>query len=175
MTLTLTLVGSWRVRQGGYPPPPSWGHSRAPRTRRCWPCLLRGPGAPPQRTACGDPFSQAARGPIPCPAPTPGIVVAEGAKPRIVANDICDHKMHSIHVLNIKSNPIISGNYIHDGMGTGVLLTDACSGSLYDNDISGHGAAAIRIEEGADPVIRANRVHGNDSCAISNSSADGQV
>lgn len=67
----------------------------------------------------------------------------------------------AIHVENA-SNITISGNYLHDNQGFGVVLKNVSNVIVENNDVS-HNGNAIEVRYGSDGVIlRNNRIYQND-------------
>jgi F-box protein 11 len=59
------------------------------------------------------------------------------------------------------ADPLMRRNYIHDGEGSGVSVTENGQGTLEDNDIFANVGVGVVIGEGGKPTLRRNRISQN--------------
>ncbi|MEV8430874.1 right-handed parallel beta-helix repeat-containing protein [Streptomyces sp. HUAS 31] len=110
-----------------------------------------------------------------------GVVIRDGADPRLRRNQIHDSKQGGVFVrdggagtledndifgntlsgVEIKTggDPILRRNQIRNNKQVGVFVLDSGAGLLEDNDISGNTLSGVEIKTGGDPILRRNQIH----------------
>ncbi len=73
----------------------------------------------------------------------------------------CDISSQSLSCVAIRNgaDPRLRGNYIHDGIQSGVFVYDGGLGTLEDNEIIANAIAGVAIKSGGNPTLRRNRIH----------------
>ncbi|MFN8620614.1 MAG: right-handed parallel beta-helix repeat-containing protein [Chloroflexota bacterium] len=90
-----------------------------------------------------------------------GILIFDGASPRIVDNEIMGCPGIGVGVHGVGSNARIDGNRVHDCGWGGIVIEDGASPSVERNDVWAvpqMGGIDVR-RPGTDPLIRENRIH----------------
>ena len=72
--------------------------------------------------------------------------------------------------------PQVCANKIHDGMDSGVLISERGRGRVEENDIFGNRRAGVAILKEGSPLVKRNRIHdGRDSGVLVCENGKGSV
>ena len=116
-----------------------------------------------------------------------GVVIRDGADPRLRHNKIHDCRRNGVYVsdsglgtlednditrnalsgvlITTGGDPILRRNLI-DGNKSGTGVSDSGLGTLEDNDITGSALSGVLITTGASPTLRGNRINRNECYAV---------
>ena len=76
----------------------------------------------------------------------------------------------------LRPQPLIVGNKTHDGMDSGVLVSERGRGRVENNDIHGNRRAGVAILKEGAPLVKHNRIHnGRDSGVLVCENGKGSV
>jgi F-box protein 11 len=84
-----------------------------------------------------------------------GILLA-GGSPRVEANEIFENAGSGIVAESCA--PVVRRNRIRDGQDAGIVVTEGAQGFFEENEISGHEAVGIGVDNAAEPIVRRNRI-----------------
>ena len=83
---------------------------------------------------------------------------------------------HCIVVKGVETYACVMHNTVCGAKGVGVLVCDHARGFIEDNDISRNRRAGVAILSGADPIVRANKIHeGFDSGVLVSEKGGGRI
>jgi len=89
-----------------------------------------------------------------------GIRVDDNATAVIEENEVQHVLGIGIGVSSTASGIVMRRNFVHDGLSAGIALTHKCTPLLVDNDIA-RNITGIEIGNGANPIVKGNKIHGN--------------
>jgi nitrous oxidase accessory protein NosD len=88
-----------------------------------------------------------------------GIVVSDGAAPRLEANEIWGNAEPGVVIWGAGSAPLVQGDRVHDGKDDGIVVSDGAAPDIRGNTIIGNAGLAIWVED-ATPTIGPNITDG---------------
>ena len=74
-----------------------------------------------------------------------------------------------------RTNAIVTGNFVTNTKGSGLVFADGSKAAVDDNDIANNMGHGVRMGPGCAVTLRGNRIYSNDAGGIHSQEAEGQV